>query len=157
MSATGLDVFDKTLQTTNRWLGDIEETIGPHRQLAWHTLGAVLRTLRDRLPIEVAAHLGAQLPILVRGIFYDQWLPTREPQKWRSREEFLERVAEKMEGTRPVNVSEATRAVFATMSHYVTPELLDKVRDALPQDVRELWPATLADVHPKRASKTRDH
>ena len=49
MAATGLDVFDKTLQTTNIWLDEIMEVIGPDRQVAWHTLGAVLRPLRDRL------------------------------------------------------------------------------------------------------------
>ena len=33
MSATGLDVFAKTLQTTNIWLDEIMATIGPNRQL----------------------------------------------------------------------------------------------------------------------------
>jgi hypothetical protein len=52
MSATGLEVFDKTLQTTNLWLDDISKEIGPDRQVAWHVLGAVLHALRDRLPID---------------------------------------------------------------------------------------------------------
>jgi Uncharacterized conserved protein (DUF2267) len=64
MAATGLDVFDKTLQTTNIWLDEMMEVIGPDRQVAWHTLGAVLRPLRDRLPLGLAAHLGSQLPLL---------------------------------------------------------------------------------------------
>src|SRR5215204_2623125 len=84
MSATGLDVFDKTLQTTNTWLDEIMAKIGPDRQLAWHVLGSVLRTLRDRIPLGLAAHLGAQLPILVRGVYYDQWRPSEQPLKWRS-------------------------------------------------------------------------
>ena len=62
MSATGLDVFDKTLQTTNIWLDEIMATLGPDRQVAWHVLGAVLHALRDRLQIGLAVHLGAQLP-----------------------------------------------------------------------------------------------
>ena len=65
MSTTGLDVFDKTVQTTNIWLDDIMERMGPDRHVAWHILGAVLRVLRDRLPLDDAAHLGAQLPLLV--------------------------------------------------------------------------------------------
>jgi uncharacterized protein (DUF2267 family) len=68
MAATGLDVFDKTLQITNIWLDQLMEDIGPQRNVAWHVLGAVLRPLRDRLPLELAAHLGAQLPVLVRGV-----------------------------------------------------------------------------------------
>jgi uncharacterized protein (DUF2267 family) len=71
MSATGFDVFDKTLQTTNIWLDEIMAAIGPNRQLAWHVLRATLRELRDRLPLEEASHFGAQLPVLIRGVYYD--------------------------------------------------------------------------------------
>ena len=49
MSATGLDVFDQTLQITNIWLDEIMAKLGPDRQVAWHALGAVLHALRDRL------------------------------------------------------------------------------------------------------------
>lgn len=59
MAATGLEVFDRTLQTTNTWLNEIGERIGPDRQLAWHVLGAVLHALRDRVPLDLAAHVGA--------------------------------------------------------------------------------------------------
>ncbi|SDZ22353.1 Uncharacterized conserved protein [Sinorhizobium meliloti] len=71
MSATGLDVFEKTLQTTHIWLGEIMEQHGPDRKVAWHILTVVLRVLRDRLPPEIAAHLGAELPLIVRGAYYD--------------------------------------------------------------------------------------
>jgi uncharacterized protein (DUF2267 family) len=39
MSATGLDVFDKTLQTTHTWLKEIMEELGSDRQVSWHVLG----------------------------------------------------------------------------------------------------------------------
>jgi uncharacterized protein (DUF2267 family) len=77
MSATGLDVFDKTLQTTNIWLNEICDTLGPDRRVAWKVLSVVLHKLRDRLPVPLAAHLGAQLPLLVRGVFYDQFQPEK--------------------------------------------------------------------------------
>jgi uncharacterized protein (DUF2267 family) len=67
MSANGLDVFDKALQTTNSWLNDLMQELGPDRQAAWRVLGAVLRAIRDRIPLELAVHLGSQLPLLVRG------------------------------------------------------------------------------------------
>ena len=59
MSANGLDVFDKTLQTTHIWLDELMAEIGPDRQVAWHVLGTVLRAVRDRIPLELAVHLGA--------------------------------------------------------------------------------------------------
>ena len=116
MAATGLDVFDKTLQTTNSWLAEIMEVVGPDRQGAWHTLGAVLRTLRDRIPLGLSAHLGSQLPLLVRGLYYDQWEPEKGSDKSRSLDEFLEHVSQQLENIRPVNVHEGTRAVFHALS-----------------------------------------
>ena len=140
MSATGLDVFDRTLQITNIWLDEIMETLGPDRQVAWHALGAGLRALRDRLPAGLAVHLGAQLPLLVRGIYYDQWAPSEQALKQRSREEFLAHVSDGLKNIRPVNVQDAVRAVFQVLDRHVDPGQLDKVWNALPEDVRALWP-----------------
>jgi len=100
MSTTGLDVFDKTVQTTNIWLDEIMAAMGPDRHVAWHILGATLRALRDRLPLDEAAHLGAQLPLLVRGLYYDQWRPAAGVNKDRHLEEFLARVADDLKDTR---------------------------------------------------------
>jgi uncharacterized protein (DUF2267 family) len=141
MSATGLDVFDKTLQSTHIWLDEIMAEIGPDRQVAWHTLGAVLRALRDRLPLGLAAHLGSQLPILVRGIYYDQWAPDEQPAKIRSLDDFLARVQAGLTGTRPVNATDATKAVFRAVNHHIDLGQSRKVREALPLDIRALWPA----------------
>jgi uncharacterized protein (DUF2267 family) len=140
MSATGIEAFDKSLQVTNIWLNEIMEDHGPDRQRAWHILGAVLRATRDRLPADLAAHLGAQLPLLIRGIFYDQFEPSRLPDKSRTREEFLHHVDENMDGVRPVNSGEAVQSVFKVLSHYLDPGQIRKVRNALPEDVRILWP-----------------
>jgi uncharacterized protein (DUF2267 family) len=140
MSRTGLDVFDKTLQTTHIWLDDLMREIGPDRQVAWHVLGAVLRALRDRLPLELAAHLGSQLPILVRGTYYDQWRPSDQPQRLRTVEEFLERIAAELANTRPVNVRDATRAALAVICAHIDAGQAVKVRDALPKELRTLWP-----------------
>jgi uncharacterized protein (DUF2267 family) len=139
MSATGLDVFDKTLQTTNTWLDELMADIGPDRQVAWHVLGAVLRTVRDRVPGPLAAHLGAQLPLLVRGAFYDGYRPQSEPLPLRDQEAFLAHVGESLHDIRPVNVRVAVRAVFDLLSTHLTRGQCDKVRDALPDGVRQLW------------------
>jgi uncharacterized protein (DUF2267 family) len=144
MSATGLEVFDKTLQSTHIWLDEIMQEIGPDRHLAWHVLGAVLRTLRDRLPLGLAAHLGAQLPILIRGTYYDQWEPREKPLELRSEDEFLEHISQGAWNTRPVNVRNATRAVFRAIAHHVDAGQVRKVVDALPRDVKALWPSAEA-------------
>ena len=144
MSATGLDVFDKTLQTTHIWLDEIMEELGPDRQVAWRALGAVLRTVRNRLPLDLAAHLGAQLPLLVRGAYYDQWRPSHEPERYRDQESFLVRIADDLADIRPVNPAQAAAAVFQTITRHVALGQAHKVRDALPEDIRRLWPEETA-------------
>jgi uncharacterized protein (DUF2267 family) len=140
MSATGLDVFDKTLHTTNIWLKEIMDELGPDRQLAWHVLGAVLHSLRDRMPVHLAVNLGAQLPLLVRGLYYDQWRATETPLKLRTLDEFLDHVSKGLTQIRPVNVQQAVRAVLRVLDHHINPDQMAKVRESLPESIRAIWP-----------------
>ena len=139
MSATGLDVFDRTLQTTHTWLNEINEDIGPDRLVAWRVLGAVIRALRDRLPLDLAAHFGAELPLLVRGTYYDQWHPAGQPEKYRTLYEFLHTIGRNLGAIRPVDPRDAARAVFAVLSRHMNEGQIQKVRKAMPEDVRALW------------------
>jgi uncharacterized protein (DUF2267 family) len=140
MSATGLDVFDRTLHITNTWLKEIMGELGPDRQVAWHALGAVLHTLRDRLTVGLAAHLGAQLPLLVRGLYYDQWRPSQQPLDVRSLDEFLAHVNRQLAGIRSVDTKDAVRAVFQVLDRHLDAGQAGNVRDALPEPIRALWP-----------------
>jgi uncharacterized protein (DUF2267 family) len=139
MSATGLDVFDRTLQATNIWLDEIMQVIGPDRQLAWKVLSVVLQRLRDRLPVALAAHLGAQLPILVRGVYYDQFQPERQPADWDTMDEFVGEVSRWLSDTRPVDAKDATRAVFAVLAEHISQGEVAKVANALPSSLRSAF------------------
>ena len=139
MSANGLPVFDKTVQTTNIWLDQIMERLGPDRQVAWKVLSTVLHKLRDRLPVEAAAHLGAQLPLLVRGAYYDQFQPARQPGACRSREDFVAEVAEWLADTRPVDPEEAIAAVLDMLSRNIDPGQVEKIKGVLPEPIRRMW------------------
>ena len=140
MSTTGLDVFDRTLHTTNIWLDEVMEAIGPDRKVAWHVIGAVLRTLRDRLPPELSAHLSAQLPLLVRGAYYERFQADHRSPALDTEAAFLGHVAADLGGIRPVNVRNVTIVVLAVLQRHVTPGLTEKVKHALPRDIRALWP-----------------
>jgi len=142
MSATGLEVFDKTLQTTHIWLDEIIEDLGTDRHTAWHVMGAVLHALRDRLPVDLSAHLSAELPLLIRGAYFDGWHPSREAQtlKQRSLAEFLERISDGLAGTKPISSIDAARSVLAVLSRHIAKGQAVKVRNALPEEVRALWP-----------------
>lgn len=140
MSATGLQVFDKTVQSTNIWLDEIMDERGEDRQNAWHVLGAVLRAVRDRLPPGLAAHLGAQLPLLVRGTYYDQYEPESQPDVTRHKEEFLKRVERGFSPGLEIDPEDAVTAVFQVLSHHLDQGQAHKVWQALPEEVRALWP-----------------
>jgi len=139
MSACGLDVFDKTLETTHVWLNEICNDLGPDKQLAWKVLSTVLHKLRDRLTVNLAAHLGAQLPLLVRGVYYDQFEPARMPAECRNADEFVADVAEWLSDSRPVDPADAIRSVFGVLSRHISEGQVAKVREALPKSVRQLW------------------
>lgn len=140
MSATGLEAFDKTLQTTNIWLKEIGEQIGPDRQRCYQALRAVLFSLRDRLNPNEAAHLAAQLPMLVRGIYYEGYRPAGKPDRIRSRDEFLHKIDEHLENVRPLGADDAARAVFKVLDHYLDPGEIEEVKHALPEEIRTLFP-----------------
>jgi uncharacterized protein (DUF2267 family) len=115
------------------------DEIGPDRHVAWHVLGAVLRTLRDRLTIEESAHLSAQLPLLVRGLYYDQWQPSRVPAKWRTQEEFMKHVADGLQDIRPVDQQAAVQAVCDVLAHHISKGEFDDVAGALPEKIRAFF------------------
>jgi uncharacterized protein (DUF2267 family) len=139
MSASGLDVFDRTLETTHIWLNEICNDLGPDKQVAWKVLSTVLHKLRDRLTVNLAAHLGAQLPLLIRGIYYDQFEPGHMPSDHRSRDGFIEEVGKGLSDTRPVDPEEAVRSVLRLLSRHISEGQINKVRDALPKTLRRLW------------------
>lgn len=86
-------VFDATIHKGNAWIKELSEQFhweNDHR--SYQALRAVLYALGDRLTIAAPPPLGAQLPMLTRGLYYEGWDPSRVPRRERSREEFLAHV-----------------------------------------------------------------
>jgi uncharacterized protein (DUF2267 family) len=141
MSTMTLDVFDTTIHKTNEWLKHLMEAADWHdRRRAYLALRATLHALRDRLTVDETAQLAAQLPMLVRGFFYEGWNPSRKPAKERHREQFLARVAQELGSDDRADPEPAVRAAFAVMARHVTEGEISDVKQVLPAEVRELWP-----------------
>jgi uncharacterized protein (DUF2267 family) len=139
MSANGLEVFDKTLETTHVWLKEIMTDLGSDKQVAWKVLSTVLHTIRDRLTVNLAAHLGAQLPLLVRGVYYDRFEPSKMPGECRNRDDFIAEVSAWLSDTRPVDPDDAVRSVFKVLTRHISQGQVDHVKQALPKSVRQMW------------------
>ena len=102
-------------------------------------LRAVLHALRDRLSAEGVAALGAQLPMLVRGIYYEGWHPSDKPLKGR-REEFLAEIGAAFRDESDVDPESVIRAVLWLLSRHVTMGEIESVKHVLPTKLRSLWP-----------------
>ena len=141
MSTTGLDVFDTTLKKTTIWLNSIMDQMGwDDRHHAYITLRGVLHALRDRLTPEEAADLGAQLPMLERGFYFDGWNPAHTPLKYKHKDEFLERVTREARFLAGEELEKAAGAVFKVLEDNISGGEIQQVKTQLPAEVRELWP-----------------
>lgn len=140
MSTTILPLFDKSLQTTAIWLDEIQSDIGPDRAFAWRVLSVVLQQLRDHLPLELSAHFGAQLPMIVRGTFYDRFDPTGLPKSAHGDDEFVAAVAAGLRDGRGVDPRDAIKSVFGVLDRHLSEGQIDNVVWALPKSIRAFWP-----------------
>jgi uncharacterized protein (DUF2267 family) len=140
MSVTGLEVFDATVHKTNAWLKRLMAILDTQdRHLAYLAMRATLHALRDRLTVEEAAELAAQLPMLVRGFYYEGWDPTGKPVRQRHADEFLARIWRELPPGAPIDPEPAARAVFRLLAERVAEGEVEDVRHILPAEIRELW------------------
>ncbi len=141
MQTTDVTALDSTIQKTNIWLKELGQDLGsPDRHLAYLSLRAVLNILRDRLTVEEAAHLGAQLPVLVRGFYYDGWNPTGKPVKF-DRDDFLACVRNEFSPGSTIDPELVARSVFNLLERHIASGEISDIKAILPMDLKEFWEA----------------
>ena len=139
MSEQGLEVIESSTQKTYEWIGAIAQAAGLDKRDAYKALRAVLQTLRDRLPLDNAVHLAAQLPMFLRGLFYEGWRPSQVPMKM-SREEFLAVVQASIVTDRPIDPLRITQTVFSVIMSHVGVAEMEKIKHCFPKEMQTLWP-----------------
>lgn len=141
MSNTGLEVFDSTLQKTHILLDDIMQEMGwnDERQRAYLALRSVLHALRDRLTMAEALDLGAQLPMLVRGFYYEGWKPADTPRKERHKEDFLAHVQHDFRNDAHMDAEQIVRVVFRVLARHISAGEIEDIQLILPAELRALW------------------
>jgi len=142
MSKQTVPVLETTMQKAHLWFKDLTALMGwEDQQLAYLALRAVLHALRDRLPIEVAAKLGAQLPILIRGIYYEGWVPAHVPFNVRHLEDFLELITSYLGNDLLIpDVELITKNVLKVMASHLSEGEMDHLKKVLPKSIASLWP-----------------
>jgi len=128
-----VEVIDRTVSTTNVWLKTLAERLGLDRHRAYLALRAVLHALRDRVGPEVAAHVSAQLPTLIRGVFYEGWDPTRTPARL-SLEQFLARIQTEALLADRTQAEHAATAVVGLLWDELGQGTMDHLVDVLPSE-----------------------
>lgn len=142
MSETAFTSFNPMVDKANRLLGDIEEANGwpkERRKQSYAALRAVLHRLRDRLSVEGAAHLGAQLPTLIRGVYYDGWKPSETPVKT-SGEDFLQCVRDDFPYAVDGGIESVVRTVLESLRRHVSEGEWDHLRSGLPNSLAGVLP-----------------
>jgi uncharacterized protein (DUF2267 family) len=140
MSNSGLAVFDSTLQKTHCWLNELMEELGwEDRQMAYQAWRATLHALRDQLTLDEMAQLGAQFPMLIRGIYYEGWNPSQKPLHQRHQSQFFDRIEEELGLDNRFDPEKVARGVFAVLSKRVSEGEIEDVKHLLPAEIRELW------------------
>jgi uncharacterized protein (DUF2267 family) len=147
MSEQGLETIETTVRKTHEWITAIAEVSHLEKRDAYKALRAVLQTLRDRLPIDDSAHFAAELPMLVRGLFYEGWRPSDLPVKM-NREQFLAMISSKIVSDRFIDPVRITADVLSVVGRFISPGEVEKLRHILPNDLRDLWPASPATTNP---------
>ncbi|MBZ0157331.1 MAG: DUF2267 domain-containing protein [Alphaproteobacteria bacterium] len=141
MSVATVDVFDTAVQKANRWLKEImEELHWEDKHKAYLALRATLHTLRDRLTTEEAVHLGAQLPLVIRGLYFEGWKPGVKGEKKRDKEEFLSKIDESFSADPDIDPEEVARAIFRFLSRKISEGEVEDIKSILPDELRGLWP-----------------
>src|SRR5271165_7138898 len=126
-SKTKVSALDHAMQTAHTWINDVAREFDTEdREFAYRVLRAWLHTLRDRLTVEASAHFAAQLPDLIRGIFYAGWNPSAVPEMYDA-EAYAARFAR--------------AATTAAVLHHLPPPQMDKALDQLPREIRTLLQA----------------
>jgi uncharacterized protein (DUF2267 family) len=140
MSTNGLESLEHTVELTHVWINALDERLRWHsKPRTYRLLKAVLHALRDWLPHEEAADLAAQLPTLLRGVYYEQWRPATTPVKRRDRTDFIARIDAAFTADPLADSAAAVTAAFDVLSEKISMGEVEDLRGSLPREIRDLW------------------
>jgi uncharacterized protein (DUF2267 family) len=133
--------LETAVHATEDWVDDLMRRLGWHdRERVYLALLAALHALRDVLGRDEAVFLAAQLPVLLRGLYYEGWHPAARPTT-RSRSVFLERIHDGLHRDPGVDAEQVARCVFALLAARLPAAEIEDAKAATPSALHNLWPS----------------
>lgn len=133
--------FGHTVELSEQWVLAVMANLrGRSPREAYAATRAVFHALRDRISTDEAAQLSAQMPMLLRGLFYEGWNPKSSASKERQLEAFLAHIKRELHGHPNLAPEKAASAVFAVLAEHVSAGEVDDIVASLPRQLRGLWP-----------------
>lgn len=141
MSSKGLEVIDHTVQLTHEWINEMTERLDwSEPKQALRLMRVTLHELRDRLPVEEVAQLSAQLPLLIRGMFFEGWSPGKDYKPPRSVDAFVASIEKQVGNVVEYRGVEDIEEVFRLLENRISWGETEDIRAILPSTLRTLWP-----------------
>ncbi len=140
MSGTSIANFTQAAQQAQQWVNELADDLNWDERRAYHLLRCVLQTLRDWLPQEEMVDLSAQLPSLIRGIYFEGWKPLETPVRDRKKADFIDRVQDAFSDDLMNDPDAAVAAVFRLLDRHISHGEIVQVRNSMKKSMRELWP-----------------
>lgn len=154
--------LDHHLETAHLWMKELIKSLALARQdysRASRALRAGLHAIRDRLPNAEVVDLGAQLPTLIRGIYYDGWTLQRTGKQLRDRAGMIARVAKELAPDPHLDPVEVLGAVIGLLVNHVSEGEIQDVVATLPKPIAALWHDLAAQsssvIHARTPQETR--
>lgn len=134
-------IVERSAEGAHVWYRDVAHELQTEDlKYAGRVLRTVLHALRDRLTVEETAQLAAQLPTLIRGIYYEQWRPAASRRRLaHDVEEFLDHVAHDGQLAGRTEASHAVAAVAHVLHHHISAGEMKDVLAILPANLRPLF------------------
>lgn len=140
MKTTGISTLDHAPQIVAEWLNLLQADLGwSDRGRAFLLLRTTLQALRDFLTVDEAADLASQLPLLIRGIYFEGWVPSKTPAHPRSVDDFLDRVKKAFEHEPLLDPDIAVSSVFTLLRSKISFGEYDQITSAMRKSMRHLW------------------
>jgi len=137
--------FEKYAEEGNRFINEVANELGINdRRQALRVTKAVLHAVRDRLPATDSIEFAQGLPLVLKGVYFDQYDISKTPVSIKSSEEFIDFIREKdrfgaiNDFQSPREVVSCLRTVFRVLEHRLDRGQVEQIAAQLPKDIVRL-------------------